>query len=107
MMYGNHMGGGGWAVSILVTVIIVGLIAATFVWLASGDGATRQRRPVQPVRFSIGVWLAARSPPSSTKSCARRSAPRRAISSHQALSARLAELGPSYLSVPRSDARPH
>jgi len=35
MMYGNHMGGGGWAVSIIMTVILVGLIAAAIVWLVS------------------------------------------------------------------------
>jgi uncharacterized membrane protein len=35
MMYGNHMGGGGWAVSIIVTVILVGIIAAAIVWLVS------------------------------------------------------------------------
>jgi uncharacterized membrane protein len=35
MMYGNHMGGGGWAISIIVTVILVGLTGAAVVWLAS------------------------------------------------------------------------
>lgn len=34
-MYGNHMGGGGWAVSIIATLIIVGLIVAAIIWLAS------------------------------------------------------------------------
>jgi uncharacterized membrane protein len=35
MMYGNHMGGGGWAASIIVTVILVGLVVAAIVWLVS------------------------------------------------------------------------
>jgi uncharacterized membrane protein len=35
VMYGNHMGGGGWAVSIIATLIIVGLIVAAIIWLAS------------------------------------------------------------------------
>jgi uncharacterized membrane protein len=35
MMYGNHMGDGGWAVSIIATLIIVGLIVAAIIWLAS------------------------------------------------------------------------
>ena len=35
MMYGNHMSGGGWAVSIIATLIIVVLIVAAIIWLAS------------------------------------------------------------------------
>jgi uncharacterized membrane protein len=35
MMYGNHMGAGGWAFSIFATVIILALIAATIIWFAS------------------------------------------------------------------------
>jgi hypothetical protein len=40
MMYGNHMGGGGWAVSIIGTVIIVALIVAAVIWIASDRGAS-------------------------------------------------------------------
>jgi uncharacterized membrane protein len=42
MMYGNHMGGGGWAVSIVASVIIVGLIAAATLWLVSSRRASPQ-----------------------------------------------------------------
>jgi uncharacterized membrane protein len=35
MMYGNHMGTGGWAFSIVATLIIVGLIVAGIVWFMS------------------------------------------------------------------------
>jgi hypothetical protein len=42
MMYANNMGGGGWAVSIIATVIIVGLIVAAVVWIASDRGARRE-----------------------------------------------------------------
>jgi heme/copper-type cytochrome/quinol oxidase subunit 4 len=41
MMYGNHMGGGGWAVSIIATLIIVGLIVAAVIWLASSRNSSR------------------------------------------------------------------
>jgi len=41
MMYGNHMGGGGWAVSIIGTVIIVALILAAVLWLASSRNSSR------------------------------------------------------------------
>jgi hypothetical protein len=41
MMYGNHMGGGGWAVSIIATLIIAVLIVAAVLWLASDRGARR------------------------------------------------------------------
>ncbi len=42
MMYGNHMGGGGWAVSIIGTVIVVALIVAAVIWIASDRGARRE-----------------------------------------------------------------
>jgi len=35
MMYGNHMGAGGWAFSIFATLLILGLIAAAIVWFTS------------------------------------------------------------------------
>jgi uncharacterized membrane protein len=35
MMYGNNMGSAGWAFSIFATVIILALIVATIMWLAS------------------------------------------------------------------------
>jgi uncharacterized membrane protein len=35
MMYGNHMSTGGWMLSIGATVIILTLIVAAIVWLAS------------------------------------------------------------------------
>jgi uncharacterized membrane protein len=35
MMYGDHMGTGGWVFSIFVTLIVFGLILAGFVWIAS------------------------------------------------------------------------
>ena len=34
MMYGNHMNGGGWVLSILVTLVIVALIVTSLVWFA-------------------------------------------------------------------------
>jgi uncharacterized membrane protein len=34
MMYGNHMGTGGWALSIFGTLLVIALIA-TILWLAS------------------------------------------------------------------------
>jgi hypothetical protein len=42
MMYGNHMGGGGWTVSIIATVIIVAMITAAIIWIASNRGARRE-----------------------------------------------------------------
>jgi hypothetical protein len=42
MMYGNHMGGGGWAVSIIGTVIVVALIVAAVIWIASDRGTRRE-----------------------------------------------------------------
>jgi heme/copper-type cytochrome/quinol oxidase subunit 4 len=41
MMYGNNMGSGGWAVSIVATVIIVALIVAAVLWLASSRNSSR------------------------------------------------------------------
>jgi hypothetical protein len=38
MMYANNMGGGGWVISIVGTLIIVALIVAVALWLASGRG---------------------------------------------------------------------
>jgi uncharacterized membrane protein len=35
MMYGNHMGAGGWAFSIFGTLIVIALVIATILWLAS------------------------------------------------------------------------
>jgi uncharacterized membrane protein len=35
MMYANNMGGGGWVVSIVGTLIIVALLVAAIVWFAS------------------------------------------------------------------------
>jgi uncharacterized membrane protein len=35
MMYGNHMGTGGWVFSIFGTLIVIALIIATILWLAS------------------------------------------------------------------------
>jgi len=34
-MYGNHMSAGGWVFSIFVTLIVLGLIVAGILWLAS------------------------------------------------------------------------
>jgi hypothetical protein len=41
MMYANNMGSGGWVISIIGTLIIVALIVAAVLWLASGRGARR------------------------------------------------------------------
>jgi uncharacterized membrane protein len=41
MMYGNHMNGGGWVLSILVTLIIVALIVTSLVWF----GRNRAHNP--------------------------------------------------------------
>jgi uncharacterized membrane protein len=44
MMYGNNMSTGGWALSVLATLIILGLIVAVIVWFASrrpGRGGSR------------------------------------------------------------------
>jgi uncharacterized membrane protein len=35
MMYGNHMGAGGWAFSIFGTLLILGLIVAATIWFVS------------------------------------------------------------------------
>jgi uncharacterized membrane protein len=35
MMYGNHMGTGGWIFSIFGTLIVIALVIATILWLAS------------------------------------------------------------------------
>jgi uncharacterized membrane protein len=43
MMYGNHMNGSGWVLSILVTIVIVGLIVAAVVWLVRNLGGARHR----------------------------------------------------------------
>jgi hypothetical protein len=42
MMYGDHMGTGGWVLSILVTLVVVALLAAAVVWLAQNCVATRR-----------------------------------------------------------------
>jgi hypothetical protein len=36
MMYANNMGGGGWVIWIIGTLIVVALIVAAVFWLASG-----------------------------------------------------------------------
>jgi hypothetical protein len=41
MMYANNMGSGGWAVSIIGTMIIVALIVAV-IWIASDRGFRRE-----------------------------------------------------------------
>jgi uncharacterized membrane protein len=35
MMYGSHMGAGGWAFSIFATLIILGLLVAAIIWAVS------------------------------------------------------------------------
>jgi uncharacterized membrane protein len=35
MMYGNHMGTGGWVFSIFGILIVIALVIATILWLAS------------------------------------------------------------------------
>ncbi len=42
LMYANNMGGGGWAVSIIGMVIIVALIVAVVIWIASDRGVRRE-----------------------------------------------------------------
>lgn len=42
MMHASNMGGVGWAVSIIGTVIIVALIVAAVIWIASDRGVRRE-----------------------------------------------------------------
>ena len=42
MMYANNMGSGGWVISIIGTLIVVALIAAAVIWIASDRGTRRE-----------------------------------------------------------------
>jgi len=42
MMYGNHMGAGGWIFSIVGTLIVTALVIATILWLASSRRESSQ-----------------------------------------------------------------
>ncbi len=52
MMYGDHMSAGGWLLSICLTLIVVGLVVAGFIWLAS---ARARRRPARDIGLERGA----------------------------------------------------
>ena len=50
MMYGDHMSAGGWVFSIFVTLVVIGLIVAVLIWLASARASPRSGRSIGPER---------------------------------------------------------
>lgn len=52
MMYGNHMGAGGWIFSVFGTLIVIALVIASILWLASS-----RRKGSQASSDSAGAIL--------------------------------------------------
>jgi putative membrane protein len=63
MMYGEHMGAGGWILSVLLTLLVVALIVVGIVWLvrsvAAGTPAQVADQPRESPRELLDRRLAA------------------------------------------------
>jgi uncharacterized membrane protein len=52
MMYGDHMGAGGWTLSILVSLLLIVLVVLAIAWLVRSQNAGASTRPRSDERGS-------------------------------------------------------